>query len=168
MVDALKLAAGGLMALASCYIGVLIRRRYRDRETFYKSASEYASALKTELSYKKTPIPIATAAFLQGRKGKFETALANCMQLHSEGKDSAYAFDKIEMTGIKTQERKEVLDFVFSLGKSALADQLALIGRAEEKFIQKQRQCADDSKRLGGMYFKLFVLLGLAIILILA
>ncbi len=168
MSGTLRLIAGGLLALIACYIGMLIKRRYRDRERFYKSAYEFTQTLNTELSFKKTPIPTVAQSFLQGRKGDFEHTLEQCMQLLKEGKDSIYTFEKVEIPILKKQEKKEVIQFLMSLGKSSLSDQLAAIGREGDAFKLKYDQCAADSKRMGGMYFKLFVLLGLAIILILA
>lgn len=57
MSEILRLVAGGLLALIACYIGVLIKRRYAKRVTFFKSACEFSSCLATELSLKKTPMP---------------------------------------------------------------------------------------------------------------
>lgn len=53
MSEILRLVAGGLLALIACYIGVLIKRRYAKRVTFFKSACEFSSCLATELSLKK-------------------------------------------------------------------------------------------------------------------
>lgn len=49
MSEILRLVAGGLLALIACYIGVLIKRRYAKRVTFFKSACEFSSCLATEL-----------------------------------------------------------------------------------------------------------------------
>lgn len=168
MSEILRLIAGGLFALICCYVGVLIKRRYKERVTFYKSACEYARAMSAELSLNKTPIPDIAKKFAIGRSGDFEKALAECTAISQEGKGVEYAVEHINVPRLKADEKKEILSFLCGSGKSALSEQLAFVGYYKDIFEQKQKKCEDDSKKLGGMYFKLCVLLGIAILLILA
>ena len=168
MIDVLRLIAGGLLALVCCYIGLLIKRRYRDRAEFYKSASEYARAALSDLSLNKAAIPDIAKKFAMGRNGEFERVLTESVDIVREGKDLDYAFEKINVRVLKADEKKELLSFLCKGGKSALNDQLSFVGYYKDIFEQKQKKCEQESKKLGGTYFKLCVLLGLAIMLILA
>lgn len=164
----LRFIAGGLLALISGYVGVLIKRRYRDRAALYKSACEYTQAMASELSLNKTPIPEIARKFTQGRKGEFERALEECIALAGNSAGYDTAMDRVNIACLKTDEKKELFGFLCSTGKSALSDQLSQVERFKEIFEQKRNKCEEESKKLGSMYFKLCVLLGLAIMLILA
>ncbi len=165
MSDIARLIAGGLFALIAVYIGVLIKRRYKNRVTFYKSVCDFSAMLATELSMKKTPIPEVTNKFLTGRNGEFEKALSNWLLATSEGRAS----DLNEIAGLlKLDERKVVADFLSGLGKTALDDQLAHIAHFSREFEQMKGRCEVESKKFGSMYFKLCALLGIAIMLMLA
>ena len=54
------------------------------------------------------------------------------------------------------------------LGRTALDDQLSSASHWKEVFAAKRSKCAEETKRLGGMYFKLAVLLGIALIVLVA
>ncbi len=160
----LRLIAGGLLALIACYIGILIRRKYREREKFYASAAEYARYIKSELSCAKTPLPTIAERFSCGRKEEFTRVLAACMAAQRRGEKSV----PIDIHILKANEREEALAFLMGQGRVDLSEQMALADRYAAEFELKRSRCEQESKKLGGMYFKLCVLLGLAIILILA
>ncbi len=166
MSGTLRLVAGGLLALLCCYVGVLIKRRYRHKEEFYKSACDFATYLSSEIGFKKTPIPEIAEKFSKGKSGAFESFLKDVVDRLKRGEK--VTCDNTELARFKTEEKEEMLDFLGSLGKTELKDQLALAARFAARMQERHKKCEEDSKRLGGMYFKLCVLLGLAIILILA
>jgi len=168
MSDVLRLIAGGLLALICCYIGLLVKRRYRDRVAFYKSACEYVRTMSSELSLNKTAIPDIASKFVLDRKGEFESVLTQCMTLLKDGKNLGYAIEHVNIPKLKSAEKKEVLSFICGNGKSALGDQLSYVAYHKDLFEQKLKKCEEENKKLGGMYFKLFVLLGIALMLILA
>lgn len=161
----LRLVAGGLLALICCYIGLLVKRRYKDREKAYKSALAYARMLKRELSAKKTPIPQIVAEFCKGGNGDFEKILAEYTSRIGKGNDN---LDGLEIKCLKPAESKELLGYLKGFGGSALDEQLALASRLESYAAEMAQAAEKDSAKLGNMYFRLLVLLGLAIILILA
>jgi len=167
MSSVLRLIAGGLLALICCYIGVLIKKRYKSRAQFYKSAGEYAEFMRSELTLAKTPIPEISQKFLAGRSGDFEKTLSECSGLCRQGK-GAEAFDNVGIPILKAAEKKEVIAFLGESGKNSLEDELRFVNYHLENFQKKQKKCEEESKKMGGMYFKLLVLLGIAIMLILA
>lgn len=163
MSDILRLIAGGLLALVACYVGVQIRRRYRARERFYADAAEYARFVKSELGCAKTPLPIMAARFSENRNGEFVRVLRLSIErLKGRGNEP------IDIRFLKPNERAETLDFLLGEGKADLTEQLALADRYAQQFETKRAKCEQESKKQGAMYFKLCVLLGLAVILILA
>lgn len=159
----LRLVAGGLLALICCYIGLLVKRRYREREGVYGDALAYALALKSELCAKKTPIPTVAATFCKGRSGEFAKALEGFI-----AKSSAGEAGDLQIKCLKPAENKELASYVGGFGGYTLDEQLALAARLENFAAEKFKSCQTETKRLGNMYFRLLVLLGLAIILVLA
>lgn len=166
MKDVLRLIAGGLLALVACYVGVLIKKRYKTRVEFFKSACNFTQTLSTELSMKKTPMPDVAQKFLQGREGEFEKTVENWMSYIKRGEQ--ITFEKMQIPLLKNEEKKQIVEFFSSLGKTDLQDQLAHVAYYQNLFLQKSKICEEESKKLGNMYFKLCVLLGIAIMLILA
>ncbi len=156
--DIARLIAGGLLGLISCYVGLLIKRRYKSREEFYKTATEFCAVLHDELLSKKTPIPDICKRFLQGRNGDFEGMIVNWQAGKTEANSKL----------LKRAECAEINTFLSALGQTHLKEQLAHIERYQKRFESKSAQCEEQSRKMGNMYFKLFALLALAIILILS
>lgn len=167
--EILRLVAGGLLALICCYGGVLIKRYYADREKFYAEAEAFAAYLSSELGFRKTPLPTLICKFSEERKGAFSGVLKRFGAALSLGvaQDKA-ATDAADGAKLRAEEKKQLKEFLSALGKTALSDQLEGAGRAQSEFAAKKAKCAEESKRLGGMYFKLAVLIGIALIVLLA
>lgn len=166
MSDVLRLIAGGLLALIMCYVGVLVKRRYKARVSFFKSACDFSSVIATELSMKKTPMPEIALKFLKGREGEFEKVVESWIAVAKNA--ARFCYDNVNVAMLKTDEKKEIADFFTSLGKTNLDDQLTHVAYYKNIFEQKRKTCEEEQGKLGSMYFKLCVLLGLAILLILA
>lgn len=168
MADTFRLIAGGLLALICCYFGVLIKRRYAEREKFFSEMTEFCAALKSDVGYVKKPLPQSVTDFCAGRKGDCsallreyvnELKLKNCFNRDAQNWDVAH---------LNLNEKKTLLSFLGGLGKTSVNEQLTFITKAENEFTEFKRKSAEENKKLGGMYFKLLVLLGLAILVILA
>lgn len=168
MSDILRLIAGGLLALCCCYGGILIKRHYAERQKFYKNAAEFANYLGTEISFKKTPLPTVIAQFAKGGKGGFYSTLTEFMDCKRKSLPFDLIMKRINAPHMKNSEKKTVIEFLNGLGTNSLDDELAHVKRAESLFQASEKKCAEETKKLGGMYFKLAVLLGIAIIVMLA
>lgn len=167
--DILRLIAGGLLALICCYGGILIKRHYAEREKFYRDAEAFAGYLISEVGFRKTSLPAVITQFAEGKKGAFArtlTAFAAALSLGTPQERAAS--DAAEGAKLRADEKRELKEFFASLGKTALADQLGGAGRAQAAFAARRARCAEETVRLGGMYFKLAVLLGIALIVMLA
>lgn len=168
MIDAVRLIAGGLLALISSYVGLQIKRRYAEREKFYADMTEFCAVLKSDVGYTKKPLPAVISDFCEGRKGECAALLtAYVAELKTKGtfKRDVKEWD---VAHLKLEEKKSLLNFLNGLGKTALAEQLALGAKGEAEFGAAREKCVEETKRLGGMYFKLLVLLGIALLIIVA
>lgn len=88
--------------------------------------------------------------------------------VRKKGDTRLAAFEKTAIPILKTDEKKEILDFFDGMGKTMLDEQLAHAKYYQNMFEKAKAKCEDEAKRLGATYFKLCVLLGLAVMLILA
>ncbi len=168
MSEILRLVAGGVLGLICCYIGLLAKRYFADREKFFSSLCEFLRYMKGELTFKKTPLLAVVDNFLTGRKGDFEKVLKGYFDGTKTQKAVQQGAQKRGAYPLKAQEEKMVLDCLSSLGKSALGDEQASLERYIEQFEKQKEECAKRSKTQGGMYFKLFALLGIVIMVLLA
>lgn len=167
--DILRLVAGGLLALVCCYAGVLIKRHYADREKFYTDAEAFAAYVSSELGFRKTTLPVLIAGFSEGKKGAFPEMLGRFTgALSLAGGQQGAAVSAADSLKLKPDEKKEMKEFLSALGRTALDDQLSSASHWKEVFAAKRSKCAEETKRLGGMYFKLAVLLGIALIVLVA
>ena len=73
-----------------------------------------------------------------------------------------------DVSGFKDGEKKEFAKFLKSIGKKPLGETLSEIKRYSLVFEELKTKSENDAKKLGSMYFKLLVLVGLAVMLILA
>ncbi len=167
--DILRLIAGGLLAMICCYGGVLIRRHYAEREKFYTDAEAFAAYLASELGFRKTPLPTLISSFAEGRKGGFSAVLTRfCAGLSVGTEQTSAATSATEVAKLRAEEKKQLEGFLSSLGRTPLADQSESAEHMRGEFAAKRAKCAEESKRLGGMYFKLAVLTGIALLVMLA
>ncbi len=163
--EILRLIGGGLLALICSYVGLLVKRRYKSREIFYTRAVAFCKTLNSEITLSKCAIPDIVSHFAND-KGEFDSTLKECIVLSKSGKE--VMLDDIKCNILKSDEKRELSVFFNGLGKSTLQDQLSSIEGYRRAFEDRRSICAKEAKSLGSMYFKLAVLMGLALILILA
>jgi len=157
--DILRLVAGGLIAIACTYIGLVIKRRYKARAEFFCEAKEYFVFFERELVYNKTPVPKINDEFSRDRSGEFVKFLLQSRSGETE-KREPYFLKKEETNRLKTA--------LSGLGKSGYEEQQKYVARWKSEMTELSDKAAADNKKYGGMYFKLCVLLGIAVVILLA
>ncbi len=167
MSEILRIVGGGVLGLICCYIGLLVKRYFADREKFFMSMCEFLRYLKGELTFKKTPLLEVVNNFLKGRKGEFEKVLKGYFDDAKGVQEIERSAQKMGAYPLKSQEKQMVLDTLSSLGKNPLDDERLCVERYIEQFDVVREDCAKKSKTQGGMYFKLFALLGLVLMVLL-
>ena len=74
--------------------------------------------------------------------------------------------EKWEVAHLKKDEKQELLAFLSELGKSPTGEQISLAEKCGESFRARLIKAQELEKKKGNMYFKLFVLLGVALMVI--
>lgn len=165
MIDVLRLIAGGILAVISSYIGLMFKNRYKAREKFYSDAKNFAEILKRDVGLFEKPMPEIIKDYLPSAGAEF-AELLNTYSVNI--KEQNVDFSHLEKVRLKDGEIKDLERFFSALGKSALNEQLNLISAFYNTCDERYKVCKEETKRLGGMYFKLFVLLGVALMIIVA
>lgn len=156
MSEVLRIVAGGLIAIVCAYVGVIVKRRYLAREKFYCEALEYFTYFERELTFKKTPLPDINTAFARTHTGEFSKLL-----------QSPSPFDKkSSYTYLKQAEKESVKDALEGLGTSVYQEQLPYVKRWQAEMKERADKSRQENKKYGGMYFKLCVLLGIALLIL--
>ena len=164
--DFLRLIAGGILALVSSYIGFMVKNGYKENTKLMKDLVFFCDEFKRELSYQKTSVIDFCNKFKKNKKSKICDLLEEFVsQLESAGQFSK-DIDKWNLAHLKTQEKQEILTFFNGLGKTPTNEQISFVEKSGALFKERQKQGEENEKKKGNMFFKLFVLLGVAIMVI--
>lgn len=159
--------AGGLLALVCSYIGILVKNGYKENTILYKDLTEFCDSFKRELTYQKTAVIDFCTNFAVGRKGKIKGLLDEYVdELKREGQFSRDS-EKWTLAHLKKDEKQEVINFLSGLGKTPQNEQISFVEKSGELFKSRRTMAEEKEKKKGNMFFKLFVLLGVALMVIL-
>lgn len=165
MTDVIRLVAGGILAIISSYVGLIVKNRYKSREKFYLDAKNFAENLKRDIGLFEKPLPDIVKDFLPDSSDEFAELLNVYL---GTIKAQNVNFSRLEKARLKSGEIEELERFFSLLGKSSQSEQLTLISAFISSCDERYKACKEETKRLGGTYFKLFVLLGIALMIIVA
>ena len=164
--DFLRLIAGGILALVSSYIGFMVKNGYKENTKLMKDLVCFCDEFKRELSYQKTSVIDFCNIFKEGKKSKICPLLEEFVsQLEREGRFSK-DIDKWNLAHLKNNQKQEVLTFLNGLGKTPTIEQISFVEKSGALFKERLCQAEENEKKKGNMFFKLFVLLGVAIMVI--
>ena len=163
--DFLRLIAGGILALVSSYIGLLVKKGYKENTAIYKGLKEFCDQFKTELTYEKTAVIDFCGKFSKGQRDVTDLINEYTASLQKEGQFQRDV-EKWELAHLKREEKQEIVTFFNGLGKSPTKEQLAFVEKYGELFKSRLASAIEQEKKKGNMYFKLFVLLGVALMVI--
>lgn len=136
-------------------IGYLLAGKYRARRKFYEQFCLFHERYLNELNYARKPLP----EFLKEYEytGDFAKALKQCV----EARDCAIKFSFL------TQEEKAACGNYFSmLGKGDSLSQKSYFGAQTPTLEQKRTEGEAQAKARSGLYIKLGLLAGLAIVIL--
>ena len=155
----ISLVAGGLIAVAFTLVGMSINRRFKMRKEAFASLYDFSVKLKGDISYLKTNLPSVIKSHFENNK----SPVAQSMLKYAENPSSEFV---PEIGCFKESEKKEVTKYIYSIGSLPYAESLNMTDRMIENYKQLKEKSETEAKKLGSMYFKLLVLLGFAIMLI--
>ena len=148
------------------FIGYSISLNYIKRKKFYCELSIFCNSLKSEIGYSQTRLEELITKHLKDLKNAELSSMLENYLLAIKNND--LSFKIFTNIGILTEREKEtLLSFFKSLGRLDANNQLQNI----EKFLNfievDYASACEESKRLGGLYTKIGVIIGAVLALIL-
>ena len=152
--------------VASSLIGIAIKRIFRVRYAYFSDAVDFLNLYKREISSLQTPLE-EIKTFVSSSKGAFSDSLQKFADgLPAGFKNVEEVQKKIKNVMIKEKDSLLVAAFLHSLGKSNLENEITNTVRYLDVFNEKKCKSAIELNKKGEMYYKLFVVLGVTLMLI--
>lgn len=163
----LSVLSGALLMVASSLTGIAIKRIYKVRYKYFSDAVDFLNLYKREISSLQTPLADVIKSFVIATRGAFSDALLK----FSDGLSRGYASVEdvartIKNVTLKEKDNVDVAGFLFAVGKSNLENEITNTVRYLDVFNEKKCKYANDLSKKGEMYYKLFVVLGVTLMLI--
>lgn len=161
--------AGALLCIGCVLCAVAVRKRYLLKRDFAAEICCFIASAKSDVRFLKTPLMEIIRTYKTAENVKREAAknfgalLEKVSECKSSGKPVV-----LECELLKPEENKELCRFFEGFGKSDGTATVDSLERFGEYFAEVQRRRTEESKRLGDMYFKLLIILGLALLIIVA
>lgn len=156
--------AGALLCLGCTLCAVAVKRRYAAKREFAAEICTFIAGAKSDVRFLKTPLLELLECYPAGKsegKKRFCEVLREVAECKRKGVPVAVKCDLL-----KPDEERELNRFFQGLGKTDSAMTLDSLARYGEYFEGLLAAKTDESKRLGDTYFKLLIILGLALLVI--
>lgn len=166
----ISLIAGAILFFCSAYIGIEIRKYYRKRVRFFSLWLEFIDQLTTQISYLRTPLYEIIDSFLKDKKGEFCDVLLKYKGQISKIDDCDKSInshcDKLGF--LKAQEKELFNGFFKMLGKTDWNTQVLNLKNYRQNVLEIQQLTIKNLKQNGFLAYKLGILIGIAILIIVA
>lgn len=164
----LKLAIGGILCFISTYLGITGKSYYDKRYKYLADFNDFLLSLIDGISYSKDRLPEIAKKYLSSSKGQFGKNLSEYLSLIEtcqEGEKIGKCFD---CKYLKKSDKEYFKDFFLSLGKVDYDTQISRLNLSKAEIGKMLSKAEKDCKSTGNLLSKLGLLLGIAIMIILA
>jgi stage III sporulation protein AB len=164
----LSLIAGASLFVGSLYGGVGIRHYYKTRAEYFEGLSNLCNLLIDEIVHLKTPLFKILDNFTYMKKDEFSKHINAFAALLKDEviADREKVLKILECVYLKKGERLVVADFLMILGRSHSESQAANIGHYKNKFEEIAGKAKEAYRVQGSLAYKLGILLGIALMII--
>lgn len=162
----IRLICGGIIAISVAYIGLGIKKYYVSREKYFEKIIDLIEALSANISYLKKPIPNVIAEFTAGGKGELIREL-NEYNAYLSNADYA-RISSIKTPLLKAVERQTVIEMLSAIGRADSKTELDMLNGYKAKFKAMHEVSVKQRATTGALAFKLSVLLGVVVLILLA
>ena len=152
-----------LLFILIVYVGYGILSYYKKRRQFYEDLINFVNYLNTEIAFLKTDLISLVENNCDKYHREMNCALQNYLKILKYGKGVVQ--NKISI--LKDDENLELDNFFNSLGKTNLQEQQVCIAHYKERFSQQKLATEQEIDKKGSVYFKLCIVLGLGVCIVL-
>ncbi|MDE6605678.1 MAG: stage III sporulation protein AB [Clostridia bacterium] len=165
----LKFAISGVLCFVSAYLGIAGKNYYDKRCKYLKDFDDFLSSLRDGISYAKDKLPQIGRKFLAGGKGAFYSDLEEFICLAESGNPSQEQVKKCFDSKYLSKFDKILLKEFFSeLGRFDYDTQMSRLDLTVSQLKKTIEKAEKDRRTTGSLLPKLGLILGIAIMIILA
>lgn len=147
-------------------IGLGINNYYKKRKNFYCDLSNFCENCKVHISYANTKLGQIVEKMINEMGRDFGELLENFEKYTKNQIEKEEFFYRNKLNFLNPSERKDVLDFFLKLGEFDKNEELEKIESSKINFDERKTKTSSDYKKFSSFYLKLFVIIGLAIVII--
>lgn len=163
----LGLICGGIICIAVSFFGFIIKKKYKANADFMNSYVDFFGFAKTEISNNKTPIFGIIDGYLAKENNLFTKVLSVINNNLKRDIVDQESYPK-ECGFVDKKHIKSLIADIESIGKYDSLTEVNKLSSIEEKSKKEWQKATEKYKKDGVMAFKLSVLIGIAIMIILA
>ena len=165
----LKFAISGLLCFICAYLGIAGKNYYDRRYKYLKDFREFLSSLRDGINYSKDKLPQIGRKFISGRKRAFCSDLEEYVKLIEIGNPTPEQIKKCFDSKYLSKPDKVMLkDFFCELGKFDYDTQMSRLDMTASLLSRTIDKAEKECKTTGNLLPKLGLVLGIAIMIILA
>lgn len=143
-----------------------MHRGFKLRKQFFESLVRFCNNLITEIEFSKRTVTQIIDAYIDGYSPQFADMLLSYKALVEARADVTYQ-NMVLWDKLKHAEAQAVADFFLGLGKHSSGGELGKIRNAKLRFEAFSAEAADKLKRDASIYFKICILLGVGVVILL-
>ena len=157
-----------LIGIFGCivFIGWHIYSGYRSRKRYFESLTRFCDNLITEVGFSKKTLAQIIDGYYQNYDANFSADLLAFKAL-LENREDVNQQRLTLWNGLKTTEHDAVAEFIVGLGRHSVAEEVQKIKNARSRFEVFRTESAEKLKSEASIYFKVCILLGIAVVVLL-
>ncbi|MDE5990766.1 MAG: stage III sporulation protein AB [Clostridia bacterium] len=164
----LKLAIGGILCFISTYLGITGKRYYDKRYRYLSDFNDFLLALIDGISYSKDRLSEISKKYLASTKGLFGKNLNEFLYLIESSQEEDKIAKCFDCKYLKRADKEYFKEFFLTLGKLDYDTQISRLNLSKAEIEKMLSKAEKDCKSTGNLFSKLGLLLGIAIMIILA
>lgn len=145
-----------LGALAGFFVGRYIHAQYKDKNLYYGGFVDFIKSMQNNISYKQDHLDVFIQKIRPSINAVFNEQLDNAIKFF-EGKDLV-----IHRIAEKKDHRK-IKEFFNEIGTVDIFTQREMLKNSLDYFEARQKECEKEIKKNGTLYYKLCILAGIAL-----
>lgn len=161
------LICGGVICIAVSFVGLVIKRKYKVNRDFMNAYVDFIEYTRTEISNNKTPIFDIIDSFTKQENNVFANVLSAINNNLKKDIADSENYPK-ESVLVDKKLIKNLVSDIESIGRYDSSTEVQKLRSIEERAKKKAAATATKYEKDGVMAFKLSVLIGIAIMIILA
>ncbi|MCX4362519.1 MAG: stage III sporulation protein AB [Clostridia bacterium] len=166
-----KLAISGVLCFICAYLGIVGKNYYDKRCAYLKDFMNFTSSLRNGISYSQDRLPQIGRNFIASGNVKrgFYSNLSAYLEIADSGGGTREQIEKcFDSKYLSKADKVVIKDFFFELGKYDYDTQMSKLEFTCAQMKKTVEKAEKESKTTGNLLAKLGLILGIAIMIILA